>query len=37
MKVINFWKNKHQLKNCGLTMNDSKLDVVDIAKFLECY
>ena len=33
-KVINFWKGKHQIKNCDLRMNDHNLEVVDKTKFL---
>ena len=33
-KVINFWKSKHQIKNCHLHMNDHKVEAVDKTKLL---
>ena len=36
-KIISFWKNKHQVKNCEFTMNDHKLEVVNKTKFLGMY
>ena len=33
-KVMNFWKRKQQIKNCNLTMNEHKLEVVEKIRFL---
>ena len=33
-KVINFWKGKQQIKNCNLTMNVHKLELVEKTRFL---
>ena len=33
-KVINFWKDKHQIKNYNLHMNDHKVEAVDKTQLL---
>ena len=33
-EVINFWKDKHQIKNGDLCILNTKLEVVDKTKFL---
>ena len=33
-KVMNFWKGKQQIKNCSLTMNGHKLEIVEKTRFL---
>ena len=32
--MINFWKSKHQIKNCHLHINDHKVEAVDKTKLL---
>ena len=32
--MINFWKDKHQIKNCDLHMNDHKIEIVDKTRLL---